>query len=171
MKQKKAGRSSRVKLSASLEDYLEAIFDIAREQGVARVSQIAKRLRVGKPSVTAALKTLSEKDFVNYEAYQFITLTERGREIAKKVLWKHKILKRFLTEVLDVDDDMSNDTACKLEHVMGDEILGRLLCFIQFVNNFECEGKSFSELLGKYCEHGRPEHLCKKCSELQDLEG
>ena len=157
------------KLSASLEDYLEAIYWCAQQYGVARVRQIAERLGVGKSSVTAALKALAEKNYVNYNPYQFITLTKTGEALACGVVRKHQILKRFLTEILGVDEDQADNNACKMEHVMDDEVLDRMLCFIQYMNSSRYQGKCFSEMLNDFCEHGRPRHLCKECAGLELL--
>ena len=64
-------------LSRSLEDYLETILLLVRRKRVARVRDIAKRLNVGMPAVTAALKALSKRKLVNYDPYQVVTLTDR----------------------------------------------------------------------------------------------
>ena len=70
-------------LSASLEDYLEAIFHLSAQSKVARSKDIAELLEVSRSSVTGALKTLSEKGLVNYKPYGFITLTDIGRAEAQ----------------------------------------------------------------------------------------
>jgi DtxR family transcriptional regulator, Mn-dependent transcriptional regulator len=118
-------------LSASLEDYLEAIYWLSRPHGVARVSQIAERLAVGKSSVTAALKLLSEKGYINYDPYQFITLTPFGETTALDIVWRHDVLKRFFVEVLEVDEKLAGETACKMEHHIDHEVLDKLLQFVQ----------------------------------------
>ena len=68
------------KLSASLEDYLEAIYWATVEHGAARAKEIALRLGVRAASVTGALRTLAEKKFINYAPYELITLTEAGQD-------------------------------------------------------------------------------------------
>ncbi|MFA5865383.1 MAG: metal-dependent transcriptional regulator [Phycisphaerae bacterium] len=120
-------------LSASLEDYLEAIYWVSREHGVARVSQIADRIAVGKSSVTAALKLLSEKGYVNYDPYQYISLTGTGEALALDVVWRHDVLKRFFIEVLGINETLAGETACKMEHHIHREVLDRLLKFVQSV--------------------------------------
>ena len=91
------------RLSPSLEDYLEAILHLVRRDRVARVRDIAKRLGIGMPSVTVALKALSQRKLVNYDPYQVITLTDHGREVAEEISRWHLVLRRFLTEVLGLD--------------------------------------------------------------------
>ena len=83
------------KLSASLEDYLEAIFNIISDKGAVRAKDIAKYLGVKAGSVTVALKALSKTDHINYQPYEVITLTSKGLEQAKEIIRKHEILKDF----------------------------------------------------------------------------
>lgn len=124
---------SRRKLSASKEDYLEAILMLIRRDRVARVRDIAGHLGVGMPAVTAALKALSERDLVNYDPYQVITLTDRGRDLAEAIRHRHTILHSFLTDVLGLDADFAESSACRMEHAVSDEVLERLGDFASFV--------------------------------------
>jgi DtxR family Mn-dependent transcriptional regulator len=73
------------KLSPTLEDYLEAIYRISSVNTVARSMDIADRLKVKRSSVTVALYSLAEKGLINYQARSFITLTERGMQVARCV--------------------------------------------------------------------------------------
>ena len=121
-------------LTSSKEDCLEAIWALERQDGVARVRDIAARLDVGKSAVTAALKSLAKRDLVNYDPYQFITLTDRGRELAKKVDRCHQVLRRFLTEVLGLKADVAEANACRMEHVVDNVVLERLIDFVGTVH-------------------------------------
>ncbi len=67
-------------LSASLEDYLEAIFHIVEAKGAAKPRDIVHELKIGASSVTAALKSLAAKDLVNYSPYDIVTLTKAGAD-------------------------------------------------------------------------------------------
>ena len=86
------GKGKAEELSSSIEDYLEAIGSLERENRVARVKDIAERLDVQMPSVTGALKVLRGKGLVNYERNSYITLTEEGLKIADSISLKHKRL-------------------------------------------------------------------------------
>ena len=86
-------------LSASLEDYLEAIFNLSGQSKVARSKDIAKLLRVSKSSVTGALRVLKKKGLANYKPYDFVTLTKSGQAAAAEVVRKHNILKSFFVNV------------------------------------------------------------------------
>jgi len=116
----------RKKLTRSQEDYLEAILQLVRERRVARVRDIAARLGVGMPSVTAALKALSRRGLVNYDPYQFVTLTDRGAELGGQVVDRHERIRRILTDFLGLDAAAAETSACRLEHAVGPSVLERL---------------------------------------------
>ena len=107
--------------SEQLEEYLESILDIEEQQGIARTSAIAKCLKVAPASVTEILQVLSEKGFVHYEPYKGATLTDAGREMARKVKRRHRLLEVFLTDVLHINRENVHDEACKMEHTLSDE--------------------------------------------------
>lgn len=112
-----------VALSASQEDYLEAILQLERASRVARVSEIAGQLGVSQPSVTGALKSLSARRLVTHAPYGHVTLTAEGTRIALEVERRHLAIKDFLVEVLDIPDELAENTACKLEHVLEADTL------------------------------------------------
>ncbi len=107
-----------IKLTPSLEDYLEAILQLEEKNRVARVKDIAEFLSVQMPSVTAALKNLKSKDLINYEKNSFINLTDQGKEIAEVVLRKHQILVDFLKEALLIENPKAENEACRIEHTI-----------------------------------------------------
>lgn len=115
------------------EDYLEAIDTVAEQKGYARVKDISDILGVALPSVTEMFQKLSDAGYINYEKYSGVTLTETGREIAKKTKEKHRILREFL-QILGVDDTIADSDACRIEHVVNPETLDRLTKFVAFVN-------------------------------------
>ena len=118
------------------EDYLEAIDTIVEKKGYARVKDISDILGVALPSVTEMFQKLSEAGLINYEKYSGVTLTETGREIAKKTKEKHEILKEFLM-ILGIDCIIADSDACKIEHVVDPETLDRLTKFVEFVHHKE----------------------------------
>jgi DtxR family Mn-dependent transcriptional regulator len=120
-------------LSASLEDYLEAIFNLAGESKVARSKDIAGLLGVSRASVTCALRVLKEKGLANYKPYDFVTLTEAGQTAAAEIAQKHSVLKSFFINVLGIEKEVAQQAACKAEHALGPEVIARLLLFIEFV--------------------------------------
>ena len=111
--------TTELKLSESLEDYLETIFLLIREQAVARSRDIAARLNVNKSSVTGALQALAERALVNYEPYGYVTLTPAGAAAAQKVLHRHEVLRDFLVNVLsNLSDQLFDSSQMPLEEAM-----------------------------------------------------
>jgi DtxR family transcriptional regulator, Mn-dependent transcriptional regulator len=105
-------------LTESSQGYLEVILDLETAQKVARAKDIADRLGVQRGSVTGALKSLEEKGLIHYQPYSFITLTEAGRKIAEEVAYRHRVLKDFLLNVLQIDEPTAEATACRMEHAI-----------------------------------------------------
>jgi DtxR family Mn-dependent transcriptional regulator len=139
------GTVGRQKLSASLEDYLEAIFNLTHEAEGARSKDVAEALGVARSSVTGAMQALSEKGLANYRPYGCVTLTRSGRAVAAEVVRKHNILKSFFISVLGVDKENAQQAACRAEHALGSEIIGRLLSFIEYVTESSKNGHDVAE--------------------------
>lgn len=107
------------KISSSLEDYLETIYEIFTEKQGVRAIDISKRLNVGRSSVTEALKLLAQKKLVNYARYGVLSLTKEGEIEAKKVIEKHKVLYCFFKNILNLSESDSQENACRVEHVLS----------------------------------------------------
>lgn len=140
-------------LTASLENYLEAILSIYDEQQTIKANAIAKRLSVSKASVTEALRALRDKGFINYAPYENITLTPTGVDRAQKISQKHEVLFSFLNTILGIEEKEALDTACKIEHVISENVLDKFVAFIEF-NEAYCQKKynckeKFSEFYKK----------------------
>lgn len=123
------------KLSSSLEDYLEAIYHLERRHKSARATDIARRLDVAGASVTGALQALARRKLVNYQPYQDITLTAEGRRLATEVVSRHQALHSFFVDVLDVEEEMAQQAACRMEHALPQPILKRLRGFVDYLDS------------------------------------
>ena len=119
-------------VSASLEDYLEAILHIVDAKQVARARDIVDRLGVHNSSVTQALRVLSEKGLVNYIPYDAVTLTDDGRRIACDVAQRHQALRQFLVEVLGIPLERAEVEACRLEHAVSGQVTRRIMKLLAF---------------------------------------
>ncbi len=135
------------KLSASLEDYLEAIFNLLEGKAVARSKDIADQLGVTRASVTGALRNLAQKGLIHYKPYGFITLTEKGGRLAARVARRHQVLHSFFADILGLEEGMSQEAACRAEHTLGSEIINRLTVFIEFLNKQDTQG---NDLAGEF---------------------
>lgn len=139
-------------LSASLEDYLEAIFQIMQVKPAARAKDIGKRMRVSRSSVTGALHALAERDLINYAPYDLITLTRKGKVAARDVVKRHEALRGFFVRVLAVEDAEADAAACKMEHAIPEGILERFAKFIDFLETQPCQGSDWAEAFDRYCQ-------------------
>jgi len=139
-------------LSASLEDYLEAIFNLSGQSKVARSKDIARLLGVSRASVTGALRVLKEKGLANYKPYDSVALTEAGQAAAAEVVRKHNILKSFFVNVLGIKPEIAQHAACKAEHTLGPEVIARLLLFIEFVTKNSEKGHNLTDKFKKFCK-------------------
>lgn len=119
-------KGSDKKISPSLEDYLEAIYNLRRLNSSVRVTDIAVELGIAKPSVNNAMSLLKEKGFVNQEKYGLVELTAAGEQRAEYVLTKHTNIKAFLIKVLGVDEVTAEVEACKIEHVISDDTVTKM---------------------------------------------
>lgn len=117
-------------ISASLEDYLEAIYLLSRKDEEVRVAEIADALGFSKPSVSEALTTLESKGLVEHEKYRGVRLTPEGKELAKQIYDRHKVLSIFLTRILGVPPARAAVEACRIEHTISNDTYERLRRFV-----------------------------------------
>jgi len=107
--------------SASVEEYLEAIYSFNEEGELAKNQDLSDKLRVSPPSVTQMIQRLAEEGLVSYEPYKGAALTGKGMALAQKVVRKHRLLERFLYDILKLPFEKVHDEACRMEHSLSDE--------------------------------------------------
>jgi DtxR family transcriptional regulator, Mn-dependent transcriptional regulator len=150
-------------LSASLEDYIEAIYHIIEEKLVARSKEIAAKLSVSRASVTEALRALSKRGLINYAPYEAITLTDEGKIVAEDVIFRHEALKRFFIEVLAIDISIAEEGACRIEHSAPPEIIARMISFTEFIKVCPRGGDDLIQGFAEYCAKGKQGEKCDSC--------
>lgn len=148
-------------LTMSMEDYLEAIYEISLAKKVVRVRDIASRMNVKMPTVTSMLKSLSSRDLVDYEKYEYVELSRKGRKVAKEMHRRHEVLRKFLSGVLKIDLQTADEEACKMEHALSSSTLDRLIDFMAFIHECPRTGDAWLERFDKYRQHGRQPDICK----------
>lgn len=153
-------------LSEEMEDYLEVIAALIASNGEARVTDIAKRLSVRKPSVTQALRSLKEKGLLFYKPYSSPVLTETGKRVAATVQRRHDIMKRFLTDVLLIDTDQADANACRLEHAVDKQVLEHLTHFMEFIQRCPRGGAKWIRGYEYYCDPELEGEKCEHCLEM-----
>ena len=120
------------RLSESMEDYLEIIYRLEEKKGFARTSDISSFFGHKPSSVTGMLQKLDEQALVNYEKYRGVTLTAKGKQLAKDVSRRHETLVSFL-KVLGIDKEIAEEDACRIEHAVHKDTIERLRKFVGFV--------------------------------------
>jgi DtxR family Mn-dependent transcriptional regulator len=153
-------------LTASMEDYLEAIFNIIAEKEAVRPKDIAKRLGVKNSSVTGALRALADRKLIRYAPYDVITLTAEGKDAAKDVIRRHEVLSDFFVKVLTVDEEEADQAACRMEHSIPKSILERFIQFAEFMEVCPKGGVNWIEGFGYYCKRGDTEEDCQRCKSV-----
>ena len=139
-----------------MEDYLEAIAQLAKTRDSVRVTQLSEELGVSKPSVSAALSKLSNAGLVRHERYGTIDLTNKGRKLADDVIRRHQIMFRLLTDILGVDRETAEKDACKMEHILSSVSLERLTQFVEFLTSCPRSEPAWHKGFSSYVEHGKP---------------
>lgn len=118
------------KLTFTMENYLEAIYELSKDGGGARVSNIAERLGVTKASTNSAMSTLALKGLIVNEKYGEIFLTPDGLKLAELTSRKHQIIKKFFIEILKIDTDIADSDACAIEHVISGKSIEAMQDFL-----------------------------------------
>jgi len=133
------------KLTVSKEDYLKAIWNLserrAEGKSEAGTNDLAEMLAVSPPAVSRMLKRMEKQSLVSHTPYYGVRLTDKGREVALRIVRRHRLLELFLWKVLNYDENSVHDEAERLEHHISEQ--------------FE---EKIDQLLGfpKKCPHGSP---------------
>lgn len=154
-------------LTASQEDYLEAIYQISAEKMAARAKDIADHLGVRASSVTGALRLLGKMGLVNYAPYDLVTLTEQGCTAAEEIVRRHKALKNFFVKVLGIDTQEADEAACKMEHSISKNIVGRLVKYSEYMEQCPRGGIEWEGDFGCYCKKSCAETSCRPAPSKQ----
>ncbi|GAX89214.1 transcriptional regulator MntR [Effusibacillus lacus] len=125
-------------LTPSMEDYLEKIYELMKEKGYARVSDIASSLSVQPSSVTKMIQKLDEQNYVTYEKYRGIILTPRGEQLGRNMKQRHKMLEGFL-RMLGVSEETIEKDVEGIEHHVSPGTMNSLRSLVLFFEDYpEC---------------------------------
>lgn len=124
-------------MTASQEEYLKNIYILIKQNGYARVTDVAESMCISKPSVNRAIKKLKEENLVNFKTYGDISLTKQGIKIAKEIIKRHETLKAFLIEVLKVDNKKAEEEADLMKHAVSKDTVEKLEKYIQGIIDVE----------------------------------
>jgi len=143
------------KITSSMEDYLEAIFNLGQEKNFVRVKDIARKMGVKMPTVTSMLKNLRDRGFVHYEKYEFVELTESGNEVGKDMSSRHELLFTFLKDILKIDLVTADEDACRMEHALSAATLESLIDFMEFLQTCPRVGMEWIDRFEEFRNSGK----------------
>lgn len=142
-----------MKLTSSQEEYLKTIYLLEKNSKKVRVTDIAMRLEITKPSVNKAINMLKDMELINYKTYGNITLTKEGEACAIEIIKKQDILKMFLVEILNIDKQQAEEEAIAMKHAISEQTVKKLNQYIsQIMNLGDLE-----------CGYDENNEKCRKC--------
>ncbi len=121
-----------MKVSASKENYIKAIYHLQDEEGIVTTNALAKELDTRAASVTDMLKKLKSQKLLLYEKYQGFRLSPEGRKVALQIVRKHRLWELFLVEKLQFGWEEVHEVAEELEHISSKKLIDRLDEFLSF---------------------------------------
>ena len=145
-----------MKLTNSQEEYLKTIYLLEKNKQKVRVTDIAKKMNITKPSVNKALKVLKELHLINYEVYGDINLTEEGQEQAKEIIKKQDILETFLIGILEIEKEQAQEEAKAIKYAMSKESIDKLDSYISKI----------LDLGDLKCGYDKNNEKCRSCIKI-----
>ena len=109
-----------MKISNSQEEYLKTIYLLEKNNKKVRVTDIAEKLKITKPSVNKGINILKDIGLVNYKAYGNISLTENGINLAISIIKRQDILEMFLVNVLEIEKNKAVEEARALRYAISE---------------------------------------------------
>ena len=140
-------------ISKALEEYLKTMYVIQIQNKEIRVTDIANQMNISKASVNKAINNLKENGLVYYETYGKIELTEKGTDLAKKILEAYDISYIFFKDVIGLDEEASKREAEKIKLTMEDNTINNLAKYVHKVLNL-------SDL---NCDYDISKERCRMC--------
>lgn len=114
-------------LSATVEEYLETIYNMSAEGEVVIGARLAEKFHVSAPTVTEMLKRLVRDGYVEMDNKRQVMLTEAGNQAAEAVLRRHRLTERFLVDMLGMQWHQVHEEACRLEHFISGAVEARVI--------------------------------------------
>lgn len=150
--------------SDSLEEYVEAIYSFNEKGEPAKTVELARRLKVAPPSVTEMMRRLFEEGLIEYEPYKGAILTGKGMALAQRVVRKHRLLERFLYDLLALRKEKVHEEACRLEHDLSDEAADALCKALNVPETCPDDLKPIPPCFLEVAD-------CEQCAEAREKEG
>jgi len=150
-------------LTHSSVHHLMAVYELLKEQGYARGIDVANYLDISRSSVSVTLHKLLAKGYILEDDNKFYQLTEEGKEIINDVLSIRRIVKMFFLKVLDLPEDIAEEDACKIEHLLHHQTGESLYKFVTYFSDPAEVSKNFRESYARYIHKCKDD--CDVCNE------
>ncbi|MGD6802714.1 transcriptional regulator MntR [Rossellomorea vietnamensis] len=111
--------------SPSEEKYLEEIYYAVLENGYARISLVAKSLKVGVSSVSKMAGRLAQEGFIDYKPYGIIALTQKGMKKGRELERNHKVLEEFF-RMVELEETLIEQEVMNIAHHLSNEALKKI---------------------------------------------
>jgi DtxR family Mn-dependent transcriptional regulator len=148
----------------TIEDYVEIIHDLQKENKRVHTNDVAKALKINPASVTEIFQKLSYEGYIDYEKYSGVSLTQSGRKIAIKTKNKHDKIMEFLV-ILGIDRKIAEKDACEMEHILHPKTVDTVVKFVEIIK--KCEFTPFwLERLKNYIKTGKVEDCPSELAEI-----
>ncbi len=150
-------KEKNMKLSNSQEEYLKTIYLLEKNNQKVRVTDIAFKLGITKPSVNKAVNLLKDLELIHYQIYGNINLTKEGEKYAIQVIKKQDIVTMFLVEILGIDSKQAEKEAIAIKHVISEQTTKKLNQYITQIMNLE----------DLQCGYDEKNEKCRKCIQIK----
>jgi DtxR family Mn-dependent transcriptional regulator len=140
-------------LSQTEENYLKAIYSLElSNSNKVSTTLIAKQLKTKASSVTDMVKKLADKNLVNYKKYKGVSTTKKGKDIAVRIVRKHRLWEVFLVNKLNYNWDEVHDIAEQLEHIQSDSLTDRIEEYLDYPT-YDPHGDPIPDKEGNIAHH------------------
>ncbi|MBU3875778.1 MarR family transcriptional regulator [Faecalicatena sp. AGMB00832] len=120
-------------LTASMEDYLEMICRMLKQQDIVRIQELSERLHVKPSSASKMVNALKERGYLSFEKYGYLTVTPKGREAGNYLLYRHNVLHEFLCLLNDSENEL--EQVEKIEHFIDRRTIEHLQALLDELNS------------------------------------
>ena len=156
----------------TVEDYVELVYDLQKNKKQVHTNDIASALEISPASVTEILQKLSNEGYVNYKKYAGVTLTNKGKKVARITKHRHDALKEFFI-LLGIDERTADLDACEMEHILHQSTMDTIIKFVEVIK--KCQTTPFwLKRLKEYVKTGHlhecPQELVKVCVSFSNKE-
>ena len=150
-------------ISASLEHYLRAIWEVRTQRGYARLADVARELKVAPPTLSVGIRSLVSRGLVTHDDHRFLLLTAEGERLAREVHHRFAVMHAFLRDVLGVPEAEATADACLIEHGVSATTTERVLHLLKLLHSDRSLNEMIQQRMAGYHPDCRPVDGCRTC--------